>query len=66
VIYFVEDSMDIIQGLKNNLRIYKSRLEIKYYLPKLLVIWNTAEVSLPYNRNLLLRENPLLLSAVKH
>ena len=38
---------------------------IKYYLPKLLVIWNTVEVSLTYNRNLL-SENPSVLSAVKY
>jgi len=36
---------------------------MKYYLPKLLVIWNTAEVLLPYYRNLL-RENLLHLPAV--
>ena len=56
VIYFVEHSMDTIQSLKNNLRNYNSRLEIKYYLPKLLVILNTAEVLLPYKRKFTGRE----------
>jgi hypothetical protein len=56
VIHFVEHSMDIIQSLKNNLRIHNSRLEIKYYLPKLLIVRNTVEVLLLYNRKFTGRE----------